>query len=218
MKLTRVLFIFCRTDWMIHKNTVAELRKLVPDIRIPVLRKKRNLRNPDGEVGRLRKIGVDLTALFKEERVELGKERADEVRQYAERLIGEAIKYGDTHEPTMEVATFYLKDIQLVHKLFKVLVPRFKDYNQCYTSYYLAPTLYTFEKYPRKLPLRAILELKGHPFPPMKPERIPTNNWIHNILLEEARREYNQKKAAAEKAENEEASSLRAEDEENEVN
>ncbi|KAB7500856.1 39S ribosomal protein L17, mitochondrial [Armadillidium nasatum] len=199
----------------IHKNTVAELRKLVPDIRIPIQKNKRMLKNPQGALGRIWKISKDVSDLFKEERVELGKERADEVRGYAEKR--EAIKYGDTHEPTMEIAKFYLQDRTLIHKLFNVFVPRFKDYNQCYTNVYLAPTLYTFEKYPRKLPLRAILELKGHPFPPMKPERIPTNNWIHNILLEEARREYNQKKAAAEKAENEEASSLRAEDEENEV-
>ena len=35
-------------------------------------------------------------------------------------LIAEAIKYGDRHRPTMEMASFWLTEKQLVHKLFKV--------------------------------------------------------------------------------------------------
>lgn len=69
-----------------------------------------------------------VTALVKHERLELTYHIADESRGYAERLISEAIRYGDCHRPTMNLATFWLEDAALVPKLFKVLVPRFMEW------------------------------------------------------------------------------------------
>lgn len=40
----------------------------------------------------------------------------------------------------METADFWLHEKPLVHKLFKVLVPRYMDYSRAFTSiFYLAP-------------------------------------------------------------------------------
>lgn len=69
----------------------------------------------------------------------------------------------------MELADFWLKEKQLVHKLFKVLVPRYIDFQSSFTSLYkMAP------KYERNADTkreqwesyflhreRAVLELKG---------------------------------------------------------
>ena len=53
---------------------------------------------------------------------------------YTERLISDAIMYGERHNRTMEMATWWLhSDKGAVHKLFKVLVPRFKDYSRAYS-------------------------------------------------------------------------------------
>ncbi|GLH00014.1 39S ribosomal protein L17, mitochondrial [Gryllus bimaculatus] len=93
-------------------------------LRINVAPRHRNLKNPDGPEGRLLKLRKTVTGLIKHERIELNYNRADEARGYAERLISEAIRYGDCHRTTMELADFWLLEKQLVHKLFKVLVPR----------------------------------------------------------------------------------------------
>jgi len=69
-----------------------------------------------------------VTALVKHERIELNFHRADEARGYAERLISEAIRHGDCHRPTMNLAKFWIEDEALVPKLFKVLVPRFQEW------------------------------------------------------------------------------------------
>lgn len=71
-------------------------------------------------------------------------------------MISEAIRHGDTHKPTMDAATFWLKEKGLVHKLFKVLVPRYENYQSAYTSLFKAPLAY-----PRTFRAVSVLELKG---------------------------------------------------------
>lgn len=71
-------------------------------------------------------------------------------------LISEAIRHGDTHKPTMEMADYWIEEKQLIHKLFKVLVPRYTDYKTSYTMLYRAPKAYPDVVYPR-----SVLELKG---------------------------------------------------------
>jgi len=71
-------------------------------------------------------------------------------------LISEAIRHGDTHKPTMEMADYWIEEKQLIHKLFKVLVPRFNDYQTSYTMLYRAPKAYPEIVYPR-----SVLELRG---------------------------------------------------------
>lgn len=54
------------------------------------------------------------------------------------------------------MADYWLDEKQLVHKLFKVLVPRYENFNSSYTRLLLAP--YT---YPDRASGKAVLELKG---------------------------------------------------------
>lgn len=43
---------------------------------------------------------------------------------------------------------------------------------------------------------RALLELRGNPYPPVIPDTSSNKNLIHNILLEEAKKAYRTKKYA----------------------
>lgn len=111
---------------------------------------------------------------------------------YIFKLISDAIRHGDCHRRTMEMADYYILEKQYVHKLFKVLVPRFQDLNVSYTRMYRAPLNYPGHGRPR-----AILELRGNPFPPLLPEQSQNRNLIHNVLLDAARKEFREKKYAA---------------------
>lgn len=71
-------------------------------------------------------------------------------------MISEAIRHGDTHKPTMEMADYWIEEKQLIHKLFKVLVPRYIDHKTSYTMIYRAPKAYPEIVFPR-----SVLELKG---------------------------------------------------------
>lgn len=65
----------------------ADVTKLVSKLRIKVPDKHRKLRTPKGPEGRLDKLRKTVTGLIKYERIELNLHRADEARQYAERVI-----------------------------------------------------------------------------------------------------------------------------------
>ena len=74
-------------------------------------------------------------------------------------LISEARRFGPTHKETMELADFWILEKQLVHKLFKVLVPRYEDYTHAVTKMYKAP-----RNYPGHYHARSVLELRGKIF------------------------------------------------------
>ncbi|XP_018564804.1 39S ribosomal protein L17, mitochondrial [Anoplophora glabripennis] len=167
----------------------AEVSKLVSQLRIKVNPRLRKFRNPKGPEERLNKLRKTVTALVKHERIELNYPRADEARMYAERLISDAIRYGDCHKTTMEMADYWLVEKQLVHKLFKVLVPRFENSTTCYTRLLKAPKPYPGDQYKK-----AVLELKGNPYPSLLPDTHTNRNLIHNVLLDEARKAYRLKK------------------------
>lgn len=105
-------------------------------------------------------------------------------------LISDAIRHGDQHAPTMEMCDFWITEKQYIHKLFKVLVPRFQHSPLSYTRMYKAPN-----RLPYTRP-RSVLELRGNPFPPLKPDLSFNRNFIHNVLLEEAKKDYRRKKYA----------------------
>lgn len=71
-------------------------------------------------------------------------------------LISEALRHGPQNPETMELADFFILEKQLVHKLFKVLVPRYQNYTTSYTRFLYAPCIYPGTPYKR-----AVLELKG---------------------------------------------------------
>lgn len=89
------------------------------------------------------------------------------------------------------MADFWMLEKQLVHKLFKVLVPRFENCQVSYTRMYKAP-----REYPGMYYKRAVLELRGHPYPPLVPDMSQNRNLIHNVLLDEARKAYRKEKYA----------------------
>ncbi|KAG5887902.1 hypothetical protein JTB14_018954 [Gonioctena quinquepunctata] len=167
----------------------AEVSKLVSQLRVRVNPRLRKFRNPGGPEERLNKLRKTVTALIKHERIELNYPRADESRMYAERLISDAIRYGDCHKATMEMADYWLVEKQIIHKLFKVLVPRFENYSVAYTRLLRAPKPYPGEKH-----LKAILELRGNPYPSLLPDTHTNRNLIHNVLLDEARKAYRTEK------------------------
>lgn len=86
----------------------------------------------------------------------------------------------------MEVANFYLLEKQLIHKLFKVLVPRYENYQVSYTRMFRAP-----REYPGHYRKRSVLELRGNPYPSLVPDFNSNRNLLHNVLLDEARKAYN---------------------------
>ncbi|XP_052888871.1 39S ribosomal protein L17, mitochondrial [Anopheles moucheti] len=169
----------------------AEVTKLMSQLRIAIRPRHRNLKNPDGPEGRLNKLRKTVTALVKHERIELNHQRADEARGYAERLISDAIRHGDCHKPTMEMADYWLLEKQLVHKLFKVLVPRFEEYKVSATRMYKAP-----KEYPGWYRKRAVLELRGNPYPSLLPNQSNNRNLLHNVLMDEAKKDYRREKYA----------------------
>ncbi|TDG53234.1 hypothetical protein AWZ03_000049 [Drosophila navojoa] len=170
----------------------ADVSKLMSQLRIAVRPTKRNLKNPDGPEGRLLKLRKTVTALVKHERIELYYNRADEARGYAELLISNAIRHGDRHKATMELADYWLLEKQLVHKLFKVLVPRFENSTVSYTRMFKAP-----RDYPGMYYRKSVLELRGNPYPALIPDNSQNRNLLHNVLLDEARKEFRREKLAS---------------------
>ncbi|KZC06449.1 39S ribosomal protein L17, mitochondrial, partial [Dufourea novaeangliae] len=167
----------------------ANVEKLVSRLRFNVRGKPRRLSNPDGPEGRLRRIRKTLTALVKYERIELNYERADETRGYVERLISEALRHGPDNKETMELANFWLIEKQLVHKLFKVLVPRYLNTTSSYTTLYSAPADFSISIYKR-----AVLELKGNIYPSLNQYDPHQSILLQNILLDAAKKEFRMNK------------------------
>lgn len=89
----------------------------------------------------------------------------------------------------MKTADFWLEEKQLIHKLFKVLVPRLENCPVSYTRMYKAPREYPGQPYKR-----AILELRGNPYPALLPDRSNNRNLIHNVLLDEAKKDFRREK------------------------
>ncbi|XP_049874866.1 39S ribosomal protein L17, mitochondrial [Pectinophora gossypiella] len=169
----------------------ADVSKLVSKLRIKVKPDPRRLRNEQGPEGRLNRLRKTVTGLIKHERIEVNYNRGDEARQYAERLISEAIRHGDCHKPTMEAADYWLLEKELVHKLFKVLVPRFENCNTAYTRMYRAPR----PQYSRNIET-TVLELRGNPYPPLFNKQANNRLLIQNVLLDAAKYDYRQSKYA----------------------
>ncbi|KAM3961971.1 mitochondrial ribosomal protein L17 [Aphomia sociella] len=167
----------------------AEITKLVSKLRFPIPPKQRNLRNQKGPEGRIDKLRKTVTGLIKYERIELNYNRADEARQYAERLISEAIRHGDCHKPTMDIADYWLLEKELVHKLFKVLAPRYEKFTTSYTNIMKAPR----PVYSRNIE-KVVLELKGNPYPALRNKQFNNKLLIQNILLDAAKYDYRQSK------------------------
>ncbi|BET00820.1 unnamed protein product [Nesidiocoris tenuis] len=162
----------------------ADVSKLVSRLRVRVAAKPRRLSNPQGPEGRMNKLRATVSGIIKYERVELNSNLADEARGYTERLISEAIRYGDSDPNMMEMADYWLEEKQLVHKLFKVLVPRFENSSLSYTKIYRCPGIIRPD-FPS-----LVIELRGNPFPPLVKDLSTNRNLLHNVLLDAAKKEF----------------------------
>ncbi|NXF25320.1 RM17 protein, partial [Rhodinocichla rosea] len=141
-----------------------------------------------------------VTALVRHERIETPWARADEMRGYAERLIDYA-KRGDKDERAMRMADFWLtvstprpasvparrgagaeraapQEKDLIHKLFKVLAPRFQPHAGSYTRLLQIPNRDGLDR--AKM---AVIELKGNPLPPLVRPRRDSDRTLLNQLL-----------------------------------
>uniref|UniRef100_A0A5S6QPJ5 Large ribosomal subunit protein bL17m n=1 Tax=Trichuris muris TaxID=70415 RepID=A0A5S6QPJ5_TRIMR len=157
--------------------------KLLPSIDAFVIPTKAKLKHPEvknGE-GHFIRIRRTVTALFRDERIELPRYDATISRPYAERLIQMAIAYGDRHKPTMEVCDYFLSEKELIHKLFKVYVQRYRDCKSSFTAIYRLPDVYSAPKYRYKQIF--ILELRGNPYPPVVDKEERHDKSLLNVLL-----------------------------------
>ncbi|XP_005999192.1 39S ribosomal protein L17, mitochondrial [Latimeria chalumnae] len=124
-----------------------------------------------------------LTGLVRHERIQTTRARARELQGYAEKIIDYA-KYGDTNEKAMKIANFWLTEKDLIHKLFKVLVPRFQSYDGRYTRMFQIPNRENLDK--AKM---AVIEYKGNTFPPLITQRRDSDKTLLNQLLKGYREE-----------------------------
>ncbi|XP_063147217.1 large ribosomal subunit protein bL17m [Candoia aspera] len=124
-----------------------------------------------------------VTGLVRHERIETTRARADEMRFYAERLIDHA-KRGDADPQAMRLADFWLTEKDLVHKLFKVLAPRFAPHQGGYTRMMRIPKNDNLDRAER-----AVLEYKGNPLPPLPLPRRDSEKTLVNQLLKGYREE-----------------------------
>ncbi|XP_048880340.1 39S ribosomal protein L17, mitochondrial [Brienomyrus brachyistius] len=142
-----------------------------------------------GSLSRINMLRNILTGLVRHERIETTRARADEVRFYAEKLIDYA-KRGDTDEKAMKMASFWMTEKDLVPKLFKVLALRFKDHKGDYTRMARIPNRENLDR-----AAMAVLEYKGHPYPPLFTVKRDSEHTLLNQLLKGYREEKGQQMA-----------------------
>lgn len=159
--------------------------------------------------GQLNKLTYSITQLIRDERLRMTYSKACEVRNHTERLIVEAMRNGDRHRPTMDLANFYIQDKSMIHKLFKVLVPRYENYATAFTAmhklgrnysqYFRTLTelkeLKTWQPYHGEY---VVLELRGNPLPPITKPSLDKRNLLTNILIGGARQAMREKSVATE--------------------
>ena len=93
------------------------MTKLVSALRINVGKKQKVIHNALGYRGSLETIRKNVTALIAHERIELKERNGVIVRQYTEKLISDAILNGDKHQPTMEMAKWWLDNVSASLKI-----------------------------------------------------------------------------------------------------
>lgn len=181
--------------WIFNDYENTQITNLHPKLPFKIRNEKYKIKyKPANHLGgQLYGLSLSMTKLFRDERIECGINRGTELRGYAERLIVEAMRNGDLHAPTMELADFWLQEKDLIHKLFKELVPRYLDYTTSFTKIHkLGPN---HEKADAPVGENVgfwwrggdcILELKGNKLPPIKYPAIKKSGLITNILLKNA--------------------------------
>lgn len=173
--------------------------QLYPQIPYLIRSKRYNIKNKNEKTlaGRLFGLTHTVTRLFRDERIVCHYNRATEVRPYAERLIVEAMRYGDKHRPTMELANYWLRDKSLIHKLFKEFVPRYENYCSAFTAIHLLGKNYSLhgmsmtEWKDFRGSLQGgpdtVLEMRGSELPAIVKPKLAREGLLTNILIDGAR-------------------------------
>lgn len=91
----------------------------------------------------------------------------------------------------MQLADYWLLEKELVHKLFKVLVPRYENYDTSFTRMYRAP-----KPQAERNIHKSVLELKENPYPSLTNRNASNRLLIQNVLLDAAKYDYRQTKYA----------------------
>lgn len=94
----------------------------------------------------------------------------------------------------MAIADYWLLEKELVHKLFKVLVPRFENFTTSYTRMLKAPSWQYVEN--ERNFNKSVLELRGNPYPSLTGSQANNRLLIQNVLLDAAKYDYRQAKYA----------------------
>ncbi|XP_072849228.1 large ribosomal subunit protein bL17m [Pogona vitticeps] len=124
-----------------------------------------------------------VTGLVRFERIQAPRGRVDEMRFYAEHLIDYG-KRGDQDPKAMRMADFWLTEKDLIHKLFKVLVPRFQRYSGNYTRMFQIPNSDDLNRVKM-----AVIEYKDNPLPPLPVPGRDSEKTLVNQLLKGYRME-----------------------------
>lgn len=165
---------------------------IYPQLPFLIRAKKRNIKVPErfgnNPSGQLKGLAFTITELFKKERIVLNYSKATEIRPHAERLIVEAMRNGDRHRQTMALANFWLLDKQLIHKLFKELVPRYSDYNSAFTALHMLGGNYEILSNRDRCyyKTQAVLELRGNNLPPITRPKLNKSGLLTNVLISAA--------------------------------
>ncbi|KAI6176603.1 hypothetical protein M3Y97_00816200 [Aphelenchoides bicaudatus] len=114
---------------------MSKIVRTLPSIKVPIGHipqrlKTQGFENPQGRLEILRRM---ITRLFREERCEFKYNRAEECRQYAERIIQLGIHRGRNDDHTMEMLRWWFMQPFLIDKFFGEIVPRLKDTPEPYT-------------------------------------------------------------------------------------
>lgn len=188
--------------WIISEQEKVPNDKIYPQIPFLIRSKKYKIKvkHENNPAGQLYVQTFAVTDLFRKERIVLNYNKAAEIRPQVERLIVEAMRYGDKHRPTMALANYWLREKNLIHKLFKVLVPRYENYTTAFTALHMLGKDYsTYAKtyteaqtnlvYHKKG--EAVLELRGNDLPPIIRPKVNKSGLLTNILIGGARESYN---------------------------
>lgn len=188
-----------------HKFIINEVPKtfndaVYPQIPFMIRSKRYNMKNPIDKSlgGQLYGLTFAVTDLFRDERVVLGYNKATEIRPHVERLIVEAIRNGDRHRPTMALANFWLREKNLIHKLFKVFVPRYEIYPTAFTAIHMLGIDYAlhgltmderakYKNMPSGPKGQAVIEMRGNNLPRVIRPQLSKPGFLTNVLLDSAR-------------------------------
>lgn len=187
------------SKWIINEPLTVPNDQVYPQIPFLIRSKKYKIKtkinnNPDGQ---LFNQTLSVTRLFRDERIVMNFNKACEIRPQVERLIVEAMRNGDKHRPTMALANYWLREKNLIHKLFKVFVPRYENYASSFTAihmlgfdYQLNAIPFTERRYCKKavsVQGEAVLEMRGNPLPPIIRPSVKKSGLLTNLLIEGAK-------------------------------